>query len=124
MLCRRQAALAHLIDAAGDPIKFPGVFNFELYAYKAASSDHRGELLQSWTQALASLEDQKKFWEHVTATYEFQLSWEGKPIEPQKKYILAVTFQSLGSERLFTDYEFEFRLPREEIKATATKPAK
>lgn len=104
------------IDAAGDPVKAYGVFNFELFTYRNASGDRRGDSIQAWTQPLANLEDQKKFWEHVTATYEFQLSWEGNPLQPQQKYLLAVSFQAPGSERLFTDYEFEFRLPREEMR--------
>ena len=106
------------IDAAGDPVKAYGVFNFELFAYRNGAGDHRGDSIQTWTQPLASLEDQKKFWEHVTATYEFQLSWEGNPLQPQKKYILTVSFQAPGSKRLFAEYEFEFRIPREEMRGS------
>jgi hypothetical protein len=98
-------------DGAGDPVKAYGTFLFELYGYRPATADHRGERLQSWEQRVVNLEDQKQFWQRVTATYEFQLSWEGQPIPPQKRYLLAVSFQSPGGERLFDVYEFEFRLP-------------
>lgn len=103
------------LDGTGDPVKAYGTFIFELYAHRDASGNHRGDLLQSWTQPVADPEDQKRFWERVTSTYEFQLSWEGQPIPPQKKYVLAVSFQAPGGKRLFDEYTFEFRVLREEI---------
>lgn len=103
------------LDSAGDPVKAYGTFIFELYAYKQALGNHRGELLQTWTQPVLGPKDQKKFWERVTSTYEFQLSWEGKPISPDRRYILLASFQAPGSDRLFDEYQFEFRASREEI---------
>jgi hypothetical protein len=112
------------LDSAGDPIKVYGVFIFELYAFKPAIGNHRGELIQSWTQPVTEPSDQKKFWERVTSTYEFQLSWEGKPIPAETRYILVASFQARGSQRLFDEYQFEFRPVREEIlqAAGAGKP--
>jgi len=103
------------LDLTGDPVKAYGTFIFELYAYKPGLSSHHGELVQSWTQPLRGIEDQKQFWERVTATYEFQLSWEGRPIPPQKRYVLVASFQSSGGDRLFDEYEFEFRVDRQEV---------
>ncbi len=102
-------------DCGGDTVKAYGEFMFELYAYRSASGQRRGQLLQSWSQPVVDLDDQKQFWDHVTTTYEFQLSWEGSPIPPQRKYILAVSFQAPGGKRLFDEYEFEFRVHRSEI---------
>ncbi len=68
------------LDSAGDPVKAYGVFIFELYGYKAALGNHRGEMIQQWTQPVLGPDAQKRFWERVTSTYEFQLSWEGKPL--------------------------------------------
>ena len=110
------------LDGAGDPVKAYGSFIFELYDYRAASGDHRGRLLQSWTQPVVNLDDQKQFWEHVTSTYEFQLSWEGKPLPPQQRYIMAVSFQAPGGKRLFDEYEFEFRIHRQEILNALSEP--
>ena len=112
------------LDSAGDPVKAYGTFIFELYAFKPAVSSHRGELLQNWTQPVVTLADQKRFWERVTSTYEFQLSWEGKPIPPDSRYILAASFQARGSQRLFDEYQFDFRPVREEITQTAGKKKK
>ena len=103
------------LDEAGDPVKAYGTFMFELYAYKKAIGTHKGDLLANWTQPVLDTGDQKQFWERVTSTYEFQLSWEGKPLPPGSKYVLVASFQSPGSERLFDEYEFEFRVTREEI---------
>jgi hypothetical protein len=110
------------LDAAGDPVKAYGTFVFELYGYRPGVSDHRGELLHTWTQPITSPKDQKQYWERVTTTYEFQLSWEGQPIEPQKKYILTATLQAPGAKRLFDEYEFEFRVSRKEILDNLTQP--
>lgn len=108
------------LDAAGDPVKAYGTFMFELYTFHSASLNKRGELLQTWTQPVASIEEQKQFWERVTATYEFQLSWEGNPLPPQKRYVLVASFQAPGGDRLFDQYELEFRVNREEIRDALT----
>ena len=103
------------LDGAGDEVKAYGTFIFELYNYRLAASDHRGELIRSWTQLVLDIKAQKQFWERASKTYEFQLSWEGQPLAPQKKYVLAASFQAPGSERLFDIYEFDFNVTREEI---------
>lgn len=111
------------LDAAGDPVKAYGSFLFELYHYRTASQDHRGKLIQTWMQPVRDLEDQDRFWERVTDTYEFQLSWEGNPIPTQKKFVLAASFQpGPGGDRLFDEHEFEFRVSREEILNAMREP--
>jgi hypothetical protein len=103
------------LDGAGDPVKVYGTFHFELFAFRQAIGQHRGQSLQTWDQVVSSLEDQKKFWSRVTSTYEFQLSWEGTPLSPQKKYILTASFQAPGAERLFDEYTFEFKAQRDDV---------
>jgi hypothetical protein len=103
------------LDGAGDPVKAYGVFMFELFAYRQAIGGNRGPLIRTWTQPVVNLAEQKQFWERVTTTYEFQLSWEGQPLSPQKKYVLVASFQAPGGERLFDEYTFEFAVLREEI---------
>lgn len=110
------------LDGAGDPVKAYGAFIFELYTLRSAAGNRRGTLLQTWHQEINDLESQKQFWERVTSTYEFHLSWEGMPISPQKKYILTASFQSPGSERLFDEYEFEFQMLRDQILKTKRGP--
>jgi hypothetical protein len=103
------------LDGAGDEVKAYGTFIFELYAFRPGIAGHRGELIRSWTQPVLDIKQQKQFWERASKTYEFQLSWEGQPLTPQKKYVLSASFQAPGSERLFDEYEFEFNVQREEI---------
>lgn len=112
------------LDGAGDPIKAYGSFLFELYEFRPATANHRGQRLQSWTQAVRDLDDQRTFWERVTSTYEFQLSWEGNPLPTDKKYILAASFESPGTDRLFDEYEFEFRLPPQAVAEAAASDAR
>lgn len=103
------------LDSAGDPVKAYGVFIFELYAYKPAIGNNKGEMIQQWTQPVLGPDAQKRFWERVTSTYEFQLSWEGKPLPTESRYILVASFQARGATRLFDEYRFEFRPNKEEI---------
>jgi len=111
-----------LLDAAGDPVKAYGTFLFELYEHRPASGTGRGDLLLTWSRPVVNLDHQRQFWEKVTATYEFQLGWEGQPLPPQRKYVLAVSFQAPGGERLFDEYTFEFRVQRTEILEALTEP--
>ncbi|MFQ5430842.1 MAG: hypothetical protein ACE5E1_11085 [Phycisphaerae bacterium] len=110
------------LDVGSDKVKAFGTFMFELYTYRPASVSHRGELIQQWTQAVLSPEDQEQFWDKITGAYAFQLSWEGRPLTPGKRFILVATFQAPGSERLFDEYEFEFRVSREEIRNALSEP--
>ncbi|MCG8405002.1 MAG: hypothetical protein MI923_07380 [Phycisphaerales bacterium] len=111
-------------DGDGDELKAFGTFIFELYAYRPASQNRKGQLIQQWKQPVLEHESQRQFWNRITRAYEFHLSWEGEPIPPQKKYILAVSFQSgPGSERLFDAYEFEFRINRDEILEAMSEPS-
>ncbi|MCA9254415.1 MAG: hypothetical protein KDA33_02205 [Phycisphaerales bacterium] len=111
------------LDGAGDPVKAYGSFLFELYAFRPATATHRGERLQSWTQTIRTPEDQRTFWERVTSTYEFQLAWEGNPLPNNQKYLLSASFEAPGAERLFDEYEFEFRLNPQAAAQDATASA-
>jgi hypothetical protein len=108
-------------DDDGDPVKAIGTFIFELYSHRSAAGDDRGERLQTWRQPVLDAEQRRQFWNHVISMYQFQLSWEGKPIPPQQKYVLTVSFQAPGSERLFDEYEFEFRIPRGEVLSASSE---
>lgn len=111
------------LDGAGDPVKAYGSFLFELYEYRQATADRRGRRLQAWRQTIHTLDEQRTFWERVTSTYEFQLSWEGEPLPIDRKYILAASFEAPGADRLFDDYVFEFRLPPQAVPNNASASA-
>lgn len=103
------------LDGAGDSVKAFGTFIIELYEHRNAAANNRGEPLLNWELKLLTLDDQKLYWERVTTTYQFQLTWEEQPIAPQQKYVLDVSFQAPGAERLFDTYEMEFKIDRQEI---------
>ena len=104
-----------MLDGAGDSVKAFGDFRFELYEHRDASGNNRGDIVRYWTQTLATMKDQKDFWERVTMTYQFPLDWEGDPIAPQRTYVLEVIYSAEGGERLFDSYEMEFNIDRQEI---------
>jgi len=109
------AASIRTLDCEGDEVKAYGKFLFELYAFQPATADHRGERLLVWDQPVVKPEHQKRFWDRFTRAYEFELRWEGKPLPPQQRYILAASFEAPGGQRLFDEYEFTFAIDRKEV---------
>ncbi|MCZ6697616.1 MAG: hypothetical protein O7D94_01640 [Planctomycetota bacterium] len=104
-----------MLDGAGDSVKAFGDFRFELYEHRDAAANNRGNPVRSWEKTLATLKDQKDFWERVTMTYQFPLDWEGDPIAPQRTYVLVVIYSAEGGERLFDSFKMEFNIDRQEI---------
>jgi len=52
-------------DEFGDPIKIVGHLYFELYAYKKASAERKGERIEFWERTLATAQDQKLYWDRT-----------------------------------------------------------
>lgn len=108
------------LDAMNDPVKAWGTFHFELSRYRPASGDPHGDALQSWTNSIGSIKQQGQYWDRVTQTYRFPLAWEGTPLEPQKKYVLDVSFNAPWGDRVYAEpYIFEFAPDLEGLKAKA-----
>lgn len=109
------------LDAMSDPVKVYGTFIFELYRYRDASGNRAGQQLETWTQPIRTVDDQKRFWDRVTSTYIFQLTWEGGDFPPpNKKYLLTVSYQAPGEKRLFAEYPFEFHVDKAELREGLT----
>jgi hypothetical protein len=112
-------AVVRPTDVLGDPVKAYGTIRFELYSYVPTSALHKGEQLMVWTQTLNTPADQRKYWDRVTQSYQFQLAWR-QPLQPNKRYVLEVAYENPAGTRLINDYEFEFapNVPqiREELK--------
>ncbi len=104
------------LDSAGDSVKAYGVYRFELYHYRPATTDRRGELIQQWTQPILDPSAQQRYWNKFANACEFHLSWEGAPLPTDRKYILKAIFEAPSSNRLFDEHEFEFRLDTEAIR--------
>lgn len=101
------SAVVRPADVLGDPVKAYGTMRFELYSYVPTSALHKGEQLMVWTQTLNTPADQRKYWDRVTQSYQFQLAWR-QLLQPNKRYVLEVTYENPAGTRLINDYEFEF----------------
>lgn len=117
-------ATVRVTDVMNDPVKAWGTFRFELFERRPASGDPRGTRLQNWSKAIGTVEDQKNYWDRVTQTYRFPLGWEGQPLQPDRTYVLDVTFAPPGADRIFaTPFEFEFKIDLEAIRAAQQRGA-
>ncbi len=110
-------------DEFGDPIKIVGHLYFELYAYKKASAERKGERIEFWERTLATAQDQKLYWDRTAQMYEFPLAWtRGAPPSPDHKYILTATYRSPADETLQDEYVLEFALRKSELTRPTTRP--
>lgn len=87
-------AYVGLRDQFQDPLKALGRFRFELFRYRSAHSDPRGERFdQGGVQEidLTAVEENQRHWDNITQCYHFQLSLHEMP-RKSGKIVLEVTF--------------------------------
>jgi hypothetical protein len=113
-------AVVRPLDRFGDPVKAVGLFYFELWSYRDASGDRKGERLAFWERNIATAEEVRLYWTRVQM-YEFRLAWtEGvEDIRPGRKYILTATYRAPWEETIRDEYVFEFHLPPDLLAAPA-----
>ncbi len=117
------AAVVRTTDSTGDPVKLVGHVYFELYAYKEASGERKGERIEFWDRTLATPADQKLYWDRTAQMYEFPLAWtQGAPPSKGRKYILAVTCRTPWEDTLTDEYVMELTINREEVAGARTGP--
>ncbi len=105
------------LDSFGDQTKAVGTFRFELYKFKKAHADPRGDRLAFWQVDLNSKKAQNLHWDKITRTYTFRLGWTNDmPSFKPGKYVLEVTYISPWNERISARYIFTAKLPRERMK--------
>jgi len=88
------------LDHEGEPTKIAGHLLFELYDYRPASAERKGQLLQSWEMELASRKDQAAYWNRATRMYEFPLAVDLKRLSQQPKYVLVARYANPWDEYL------------------------
>lgn len=93
-------------DAFGDPIKAVGLFRAELYLFRKASSDPRGERIGFWEVGVDSVAAQRQFWSVAERCYRFQLESD-RPYPPGTRLVLDLTYTNPFAERLFARQVFE-----------------
>jgi len=104
-------AVVQPVDRFGDPVKAVGYFYFELWTYQDASGERKGERLAYWDRALTSADDVRLYWTHARM-FEFQLAWTRglEAVQPNRKYILAVSYRTPWDETIQDEYVFDFVL--------------
>lgn len=93
-------ALIEFQDQFGDPTKSTGQVIFELYDYRRASPDPRGDrFVNPWVGSLKTIDDQRQHWNRTSRTYSFQLACP--QIQSDRPYVLTAIFQLSGGGRFF-----------------------
>lgn len=105
------------VDRIGDPVKVVGRFTFELWTFRAASSDRKGRQLQFWEVVLDSEKDQSRFWDRTAMMYIFNLDVvpgavpageDTGPIVPGKLVVVA-TYHTPSGEHLTDEFFLDVR---------------
>jgi len=102
-------------DQFGDPIKVAGSFNCELYTFKQASADPKGQRVELWRIDVLDKKDQRRYWDHTAQMYEFRLQIgqlfgeEGTAPLDQGQAVLLLTYNTPWGEHLEAEYILELR---------------
>ncbi|MCH8854209.1 MAG: hypothetical protein IID41_16395 [Planctomycetes bacterium] len=88
------------VDKQGERIKITGQIVFELYTYRPASADPKGEQLQTWQLELAGDRDQRTYWHHTTRMYEFPLQVKRDTWPGGTKFVLLARYSNPWNEHL------------------------
>ena len=113
-------------DQFGDPVKVAGTFNCELYSFKRASGDPKGERIELWRIEVLDREDQVRYWDHTAQMYEFRLqirhlATEGEaPALGADKAVLLLTYNTPWGEHLEDEYILDLRAQRSRLAEAET----
>jgi len=91
------------LDAFGDQTKAVGMFRFELYLFRKASADQRGQRIGFWEVGVSDNKAQVRHWDAITRTYRFRLQWDG-PRPVPGKYLLEATYVGPSDKRITDQY--------------------
>ncbi|MCH7526650.1 MAG: hypothetical protein IID39_04365 [Planctomycetes bacterium] len=103
------------VNTAGDPMQTAGRMFVELYTFRPASGDPKGERLELWDVPILSQPDQEARWNRGTQWYEFHLGLSAKTLaslSAERKFVLVVTHNSPLGEHLTDEYVVEVPLAR------------
>jgi hypothetical protein len=100
-------AVIELQDQFGDPARATGTVVFELYSYRFAAPDPKGERVGGpWVGSLVTKDEQVAQWNSAIRGYSFQLADPNLSLD--KNYVLTAEFD-LGKRRLFDQVVIEGR---------------
>lgn len=108
-------------DRFSDPTKAAGTVMFELYEFRPAQPDPRGQRLANpWIGSISTLNEQSARWNRTSRTYSFQLAYP--TIDESRSYVLTASFSDNQGARFFDRVVFE-RQQEEPSDAPSTPPA-
>jgi len=108
--------LVQPLDKFDDPVKAVGIMQFELYSYRQASGQPKGERIQFWEVPIASAQQVRQFWDRTAQMYLFKLAVdEIGSLPPGQKYVLTVRYNSPQGEHLEDEYVFHFAPPTQPV---------
>jgi hypothetical protein len=98
-------AVIELLDQFGDPTRASGKVMFELWSYRQAQPDVKGQRLATpWVAALLTPREQAAHWSSAVRGYSFQLA--DPNIQTGRRYVLTAQFDLSGG-RLFDQLVLE-----------------
>ena len=101
-------ALVELVDIFDSSVKAPCVLRFELYEFRALSSDSRGRRLLIWPdENLIDSDTNDEYWKDFLRGYEFLLPLKFSP-KQGKKYILEATC-IVGQKRFNDIFKIQYQ---------------
>lgn len=103
-------------DQFGDPVKIVGNVYFELYEFRDASADRKGNRLEYWTRDIKTAQDEQRYWDRMARWYEFPLAWtSGLPETPSRKFVLMVSYHAPWDETLTDEYILDVMPMKQQI---------
>ena len=99
-------ALVEAKDSFDDAAKAFGTFRFELYSFREANADPKGNRIAVWDVAADDARSNLLHWDGITRMYVFKLRWDN-PLAEGTPYVLVVTLSSRFSERLTDERTFD-----------------
>jgi len=93
-----------LRDAYGDPTKAFGELRFELYEFRPGNPNRRGGRKAHWAVSIMDPRANRVHWNDASLAYTCRLRWD-ESIPVGQHFVLAVTFSSPFTERLFAERE-------------------
>lgn len=93
-----------LYDAMGDPVKYAGTFQIELFSVDENLGNTPRRLLYNWNAGLLTLDEQREHYDPITRGYLFRLGVDNLKIANQIT-LLKVSFSPIDRARIESEAE-------------------
>lgn len=81
------------VNALDNPgLMIVGRVRAELYEHVPASAEPKGRRIDHWNVELATVAQQRQYWDEITQMYRFRLAIETEGIPAAEQYLLLVTY--------------------------------